>query len=803
MYFRAAFTTVLLVGWIVFLARGAGSVPALGPMLSLKDGVWDHHSVVPKDTLIPGLKNPVTVTYDESGVAHLFAKDEGDLYRAQGFLMASQRLFQMDLLTRITDGRLSEWFGPVTQKTDEFFVKFGMRDSARRTLQKFSEDPRIVLMLESYVEGVNAYIRMLQELPPEYKIIGQAPELWTTMRVIHMDKQLTFGLAGRSYDVYLSRIQQILGTEKTLDLFPLFDLPDLDDFIIPPKAKKVLRSESVRDFKFTTSLLGIPFFPLPAAGNGSNNWAVSAKRSTTGASILANDNHLSQTLPNIWWETQLVTPQFNVYGVALAAVPGIVNGFNKDVAWGPTNGTLDVLDYYELKFESEDSTRYKYGDEWLDAEVQRESIKIRNAASVNLDVLWTKYGVVMHRELSRGLAAAWVGHSSNHELKALRGLYEAQNLDECLRSFTAWSVPVQNFICADRTDVSIQHTGFLPERQIGEGRFIMDGTGPALKPLARAIPEADRPRSVRPVEGFVLSANQRVTDASYPHYMGWDFEDPFRGKMIRRRLLEKAKVSPQDMMQIQNDSYELPAELALPLMLKALGQPPDDPELKSLIESLKAWDFVDRPDALAPAVFKAWFEAFAAAVFEDEFLVQSRSFRPKDTRFIELLRRVLANPKDSDRQWVDNKATRDKVETLPELAASSLYMAATKMRDRMGSDRAQWNYKNWVKTRLLHVAHFPGFDSPVLSMAGSADSIRGNQGTHGAVYKIVVALGDWPQAWIQVPGGNEGDPFNQNYGRFAEDWAEGKMRQAEYYRNLEDAKAHAKFVITLSPEGAS
>ncbi len=796
------FTLLLLGLWVAFLALGAGPAPALGPMLALRGGVWDHSPQRFADQKIPGLKEPVTVTIDKNGVPHIFARGESDLYRTQGFLMASQRLFQMDLMTRITDGTLSEWFGERTAKTDDFFVRFGMRESARKDLERFSKDAHTKMLLEAFADGVNAYIDSAESLPAEYKVLNIRPKRFTPLHVMHMGKQLTFGLAGRSYDVYLSRIQQVLGTAKTLDLFPQFDMPDLDDFVVPSKGKKILRAERVDDFPFVTKLGGIPFFPLPAAGNGSNNWAVSAKKSTTGFSLMANDTHLGHTLPNIWWETQLSTPGFNVYGVALVAVPGIINGFNKDLAWGPTNGTLDVLDYYEIEFENETSNRYKYGDQWLEPQVQMERIHIRRGKSKDIAVLWTKYGVVLHREQTRGLAMSWTGHQTDDELKAIRGLFAAQTIDECMKSFSSWAAPVQNFICADKTDVAIQHSGFLPERKIGEGRFIMDGRGTLATPFAKSIADSKRPRIVRPAEGFVFSANQRVTDAGYPYYMGWDFEDPFRAITIRRRLNEKEKYSPEDLVKIQNDAYELPAELALPLMLQALTQLPDEPEMREAIQALKKWDLINTPDSFAAAVFKAWFESFATAIFADEFAVQSKSFRPKDPRFIQLLRRVLNDPKDSDSQWVDNKETKDKIETLSDAALTSLYMAWSKMTDRMGKDHKQWNFKKWNRARMEHAGRLPGFGSGILDMAGSADSIRGNAGAHGAVYKIVVALGEWPKAWIQVPGGNSGDPFSRAYERFVTDWAAGQMRDVEYYRDLSEAESRAAQVIHFTPTGA-
>ncbi|NJL23855.1 MAG: penicillin acylase family protein [Calothrix sp. SM1_5_4] len=251
---------------------------------------------------------------------------------------------------------------------------------------------------------------------------------------------------------------------------------------------------------------------MPAAGNGSNNWAVGPEKSATGHSILANDTHLGLTLPNIWYENQLSCPEFNVYGVALISVPGIINGFNSEVAWGPTNGTTDALDYYETEFEDESSLKYRFHGRLEAAEVKRETVLVRGGDPLSVDVIWTKLGVLMHREGRYGLVANWMGHRPGLELKAVRGLYAAKTAAQCLDSFTDWFVPLQNFICADRGRVSILHAGRVPRREIGEGRFIMDGQF-AKDPFASTQPSpridnapvvfSGQPKILGPIRGRI------------------------------------------------------------------------------------------------------------------------------------------------------------------------------------------------------------------------------------------------------------------------------------------------------------
>ncbi len=777
-----------------FLGWGVGSLPALGPLLAVSGGIWDHQRVELSDQKLPGLRQPVTVIWDQNRVPHFFAEEESDLYRAQGFVMASQRLFQMDVLTRVTAGRLSELFGEKTVARDRFFIKFGMRESARRTLARYQSDERSRSAMKAFVEGVNAFITSRNYWGPEYKILGVKPELFDELRIIHMAKQLTFNLAGRSYDTYLSKIKQDIGVEPVLDLFPLFDPADLGDYIVSSDSKNQVHVESAGDFPFVTRLQNVPYFPLPGAGQGSNNWAVSAKKSANGFSIFANDTHLSLTLPNIWFESQLVIPEFNVYGASLVAIPGLINGFNPFIAWGPTNGTTDVFDFYEMEFESASSNRYRNGEEWLEAEVQSEVLKIRGGREETLEVVWTKKGPLLHRENELALAGAWIGHQPDQELRAVRGLYQAKSIDECLESFKSWAVPIQNFICADAKDVAIQHTGFIPKRSRGQGRFIMDGRSDEIPFPA----SAERPKVVRPESGFVLSANQKVVGPGHPLYLGWDFEPPFRGMRIRELLMKKEKHSPESFIEIQNDIFNTVAKLTLPLMLAALDPDSLNEQQREIIDELRSWDYQDRALDRAPAVFWAWYGRLKAAIFGDEYQLPAREFFPRDPRVIALLRNISQDPNHRDSVWVDDKLTPQK-ESVKEMVARAFQEGWSRLEEKQGKDPKQWSFKDWIQTRLQHIAFFPGFGSEVLPMDGGYQGLRGNKGRHGAVYKIVVQLGEWPEAWIQIPGGSTGDPFDPDYERHVGDWVEGRMRKAFYFKNIEEGKEQAAKVVVFSP----
>jgi len=781
----------LTSAWLYTLAAGVAPIPPVMRWLDLHSGLWSHRTNKLPDAELDGLNAPVHVAWDKNGVPHFFASNEADLYRAQGYVMASQRLFQLDLVTRQAAGRLSEWVGERTMTYDRFFVTLGLREAAEKTLKRIMEDETTRTMLVSFTGGINSYIEGLKQLPVEYLLLGQKPEPFDPIRVVYVNKSLTYNLTGRSFALKLSTLQQKLGSEKVLDLFPEY-LPDYyEDYIVPDnKSGKPRAAERAEQFKFITQLKSIPDFPLANPSNGSNNWAVGPAKSKTGHSLVANDTHLNYSLPNIWYENQLSCPEFNVYGVALAALPGIVNGFNRHIAWGPTNGTTPVLDWFEIEFENETSLRYLHKGEWQAPTVREEEIRRSDGVSEKLQVVETHLGHLMHREGKLGLVANWVGHRQNQELKALRGLFQARNFSECRKSFEHWAAPIQNFICADKDTVSIRHTGFVPKREIGEARFVMDGRN-AEKTMQTAVPEALHLEVVG--APFVLSANQKIVGPHYPYYLGWDFEEPFRGIGIRRRLKAQDKFSAEDFMHIQNDEYDVQAAYVLPLLLKNIQTENLSVVQKTAVENLRQWIFDARAPLVEPVLYKAWFSALKHELFDSVYHLPGKPFYPRAMRLAYLLKKLELNPQDPDSQWVK--------QGLPTAVTKSFTTAWQNLSRDLSADPSAWTWSKYNRAILPHVARLPGFGSSILEMNGSGTSVRGNHGYHGPVYKAVFELGENPRAWMQVPGGNNGDPLSREFERFVPEWVKGEMREVEFYRDLEEAKTKAERITVLSPKG--
>ena len=793
---RKWFWLILAIGWLLFLKLGAGPLPGLGPLFEVSTGIWDHHPSTLESRTLSGLKDKVTVTIDQSGVPHIFARNESDLYLAQGFVMAQARLFQMDISTRVTAGMLSELVGERGLAFDEFFVKFGMRGSVDEMWRAIGKEPRTRAMLEAFVTGVNLYVDQLQEPPPEYKILNVKPQRFSPERFVHMGKALTFNLAGRTFDLELSQIAGKFGVEHVLDLFPQYLPAKFEDFVDPRPHGKAPLAEPTRAFQ--TSFKEFPSFPWANPGQGSNNWAVAPAKSASGTSLFANDTHLGLTLPNIWFETQLYTPDFNAYGVSLAALPGLVNGFNKDIAWGPTNGTTDVLDFYEIEFEDETSARYLVNQQWYTGREEKQIVKIKGGNEKEIVVMNTHLGVLLHRQGKLGLVADWAGHRPGNELLALRGLLNAANVDECLLSFSDWRVPIQNFLCVDKTNIAWTHAGFVPKRPAGQGRFVMDGRT-ARVPLIEELPESDRPQARNPAQGFLRSANEKILPPSAGIYLGWDYEPPNRGQRIQEALQAKDKWTPEDMIALQNDVRNVEAMRILPHLLRLVKQDELTSGQREALELLRAWDYRVLATRIEATLYAVWTDKFKEKIFGDDVLEEGkRKLMPRDARLAWLLARLEANPNDPDAKWVDDRAT-DAKETLTGQATRALQATWNLLIERLGPDPKLWTWRNWQQPRFLHAGRLPGFGSDVLTVDGSNDTVSAVAKAHGPTYRVVVETGEWPKAWMQVPGGNNGDPFATDFERFVTDWSQGRMRQVEFYRDMEEAKKAAVRIVEFTP----
>ena len=788
---------VALLSILFFFNRPYGSTPAMGPLLSPFHGLWDYRLPLweSKDEglalVAPGLQAPVRIQVDRDQVKHIFAQSDADLYFAQGYIVASERLWEMEFLSRVASGRLSEIMGRRTLEFDRYFTKLGIPQAARDSATLMLNDPTTAVPLKSYAAGVNAYINQLapENYPFEFKLLGIKPEPWQPENAASLLKYMAYDLSGHNRELPLSRSRSRISRTDFDSLFPL--AVDVSEPIIPKGTKFNFESRATAPpaEEFLPDLKLLDPVPQPDSSNGSNNWAVSGRKSTTGRPILSNDIHLSLSLPALWYEMQLHTPTQNVYGIALPGAPGVILGFNSKVAWGVTNGGSDVMDWYQLRYRDENRSEYLFEGSWRPIISREVEIKIRNEEPLKMLLRQTHLGPIVYDQsesplnptVPRGLALKWAALDASNELKNFLLLNRAKSVSQCRESIDTFQTPAQNFLCADaQGDIGLWHMGRFPVRWRGQGRMISDGSSAAYE-WKSWLPRTEVPQSKNPARGFLSSANQIPYDEAYPHYLGWPFESPYRAVRINEILREKKLFSPEDLVRMQGDTLSVLARTSVGPLIQALdGEKLEEREAEAL-ETLRKWDFHYGEDSQAPALFETWLDEFENLLwgphFPDRYLYQF----PNLARTFELI------ASDPQSKWFDDPTT-PATEKFKDVALKSFRSAFRLNEQSYGRFKpGRWTWSRYQKTELQHIAKIPGLGSRSFAAPGVAETIFANKGKHGPVWKLVVAVGGKkPQAWSIYPGGQSGDPASRHYDDFIEPWRKNEMKPVTFLLDDKD-----------------
>lgn len=806
---RSIFFALVALILVVVLGRRFGIVPPVGPLLSPGQGVWARNQPLYEKSksrhslAVSGLREPVEIVVDRDQIKHLFAKNDHDLYFTQGYVLASERLWEMDFLSRTAAGRLSEIMGERTLEIDKYFRRMGLSRAAEGSAEEFEKDPTTRAALEAYVAGVNAYVATLDphEYPLEYRLLGHAPEPWTALRAAQLLKFMAWNLSGHSHDLRLSRsAAQLSGTEFD-ELFPLgLETPEP---IIPRGTKWSFKATapSAPLTRFQADLTRFKPLPTPDPSNGSNNWAVTGKKSTTGLPILSNDIHLNLYLPSLWYEMQLVSPTQNVYGIALPGAPGVILGFNSKLAWGVTNAGVDVLDWYQLRFRDEKKSEYLFNGQWRPVIAREEIIKVRGRDDVTLVQRQTHFGPIVYGEdedplgtmpVPVGAAMRWVALEPSNELKTFLMLNRASTVDQCREAIEHFVTPAQNFLCVDnRGQTGIFQMGRFPLRWKGQGRMILDGSNPTDE-WAGWIPRNENPMIRNPERGYLSSANQAPTDAAYPHYLGWPFDEPYRGMRINEMLKSKAKLSPEDLIAMQGDLLLIPARDVKTVLVGSLDRSKLDERQAAAVAAVEKWDSRFTEDSSAAPLFDAWLKRTIEKTWLPRFPDVVNYMRPPLSVSLEL---IAKNPTS---KWFDDPKTTE-VETLREVAHAGLEMAIEDVSKKTGTtEPSKWTWARYRPTHAQHIGRLPGFGN-VFPAPGHEFSVFANKGIHGPVWKLVVAVGSKPKAWAIYPGGQSGDPLSPHYDDFLESWRTNSLKEVRFLESASAQNDRAKMTIELTP----
>lgn len=778
---------VITIALIVILDKPIGSIPPIGKFISPQHGFWQNAEPVNKDfsgnLSFPQLNSQAEVYFDERMVPHIFTENENDAWFIQGYLHAKFRLWQMEFQTYAAAGRLSEILGPGPDSAylnnDRNMRRVGMVFGAERSLAEMEKDSLTGKQIDAYTAGVNSYIEQLTkaELPLEYRLLNYYPGKWTNLKTALFLKYMSYDLTGYETDIEYTNAKSFFSKEDFDKLYPLMNdsaspiVPKGTEFA-PPSVKPVIPATADSlyfNFKDTFHILA----SKTDKDNGSNNWVAGGTKTKSGRPILCNDPHLGLNLPSLWYEMQINTPSFNVYGVSFPGAPAIIIGFNDHIAWGVTNAARDVRDYYKITFKDETKQEYWFNNDWKKTDLVTEEYKMKDGSVFYDTVAYTVFGPVMYddhfsghgRAQNENLAVHWKAHQPSNELKTFTLLDRAKSFADYEHALSHFSCPGQNFAFASKTgDIAVWQQGAFPAKWHRQGDFIMPGTDSSYVWQAD-IPQQENPHDINPARGFASSANQWPADSTYPYYLGGHY-DLYRGLLINRLLAGMDAITPADMQKLQNENYNAFAEDALPFLLTHIRAARLNSEEKKYLDIVASWNKRNDNEEKGPTIFTTWFDALEKEIWDDELAkVKGPTASPESYTLLSALK------KDSAFSFIDNIETPAK-EKLGDVVTSSFKKAVTVLMPAEKEERLSWNkFKDAGIRHLLRLEPLSRFH---LNTGGGVNIINATKQFHGPSWKMIVQLTDSTEAYGIYPGGQSGNPGSKYYDPFVDDWAEGK-----------------------------
>jgi penicillin G amidase len=812
-FIKAIIPLLITTLLIYFFHNSWGSVPSLAKLFSPFHGFLQNteraNSNTDKSLTLNGLKGKVNVLWDERKIPHIFAENDDDLYFAQGYVIASDRLWQMEFYTLVAGGRLTEVVGERALAYDQYNRRLGMAQAAKQIVENLKNDPVSSQVLDAYTAGVNAFIADMdcQKLSVEYKFLDYTPEPWSNYKTILMLMNMRKDLSGRSYDSRMSSIAEKYGMEVVADLFPNY--PADESPIIPtgtpwdftPIDVPSVPSEIAT---FTDSPDALSMMPEPNKGIGSNNWAVSGSKSASGLPILSNDPHLGLSLPSIWYQMQLTSPNVNVYGSSLPGTPGITIGFNKDIAWGVTNVGSDVMDYFKIKFNDASKTQYYHDGAWKNVKQRIEKYKIKGGETVLDTVLETHHGPIIYLEKKdenysdmapAGYAMRWIAlDTDGSDLLTFYKLNRAENYDDYREALTYYTCPAQNFVFAsNQNDIAITPNGKFPLKWEGQGKFLLDGTR-ADHDWQGYIPKDQNPTVKNPPRGFVSSANQFSTDPTYPYYMDWRYADPYRGQRINERLSMMQEATVDSLRSVQNDNYNMAAREFVPFLLANVKETVNN---KAALEIIKTWDYRNEANAVGATIFEQWMDLFMYFTWDDDLPKDKNMMYPTEDRTYVLLQ------KDTESKWWDDVKTANKKEVAADIINLSFNASLDTLTKTYGPmNQATWAWSMVKSTDVRHlVPAFTSFSRMDLNNGGGWRIVNATTNKTGPSWRMIVALdNEWPKAYGLYPGGQSGNPGSKFYDDMVDPWTNGELNELLFMKNESDTKEKIGFAWSINPK---
>jgi len=805
---------------------------------------------------LPGLQHEVTVERDLWGIPHVRAGSLPDMVEAQGYVMAQDRLFQMDLLRRVARGQLSEIVGAAAIPLDKQFRLLRFGPAAERDVTLLDEESRTAM--EAYARGVNKFIEQHQnKLPVEFTLLKYKPQPWQPSD--------SLAIAGYMYQTLTNqwedeidraqvtaragaiRAKELYSQEAALDHYVVGD-PDrpgdgaqrsgkdpddedddddmTQDSVLKANAaaprggsngmEKPARSRAdttstasgAADFADLTSALTPEIVEWVGESRrdirhalGSNNWVVSGDHTATGKPLLANDTHLELTVPPIWYQMHLTCPGWNVKGFTLPGAPLLVIGHNDRIAWGFTNNGASVQDLYIETFNPAQPDEYKVNGKWVKAQVVDEVIQVKNGtmdtgksySDEHLRVVVTRHGPIMRQIGNTGYALRWTATEPGGLANTYTWLGKAQNWKEFREILKSVWGPAQNAVYADvNGNIGYLMAARVPIRKKGHGEVPVPGDTD-LYEWKGYIPFEQLPQSLNPEEGLIVTANARVVGPDYIPYLTDNWEEPYRTARIWDLLLDKHDLRPTDMLKVQADTYSYPdLFLAEQLAPAAKIAAPKDTRTQKLIALAKDWNGIADADSTVVPFLEGTRRAALKLILQPVLGDETDLYQWRSTAF---LQRVLT---ERPATWLP--ATYKNYDELLVVAADE---SVKKLEHDTGSAKIEdWPWKRFDSLDMLHPIGRQGWLKSLFSITGKPQggtsfSPRAATRHHGPAMRLVANVGDWDHSLMVIPGGQSGQLGSSHYSDQFSSWYEGKAVTAPFSDAAEAAVR--KHTLTLKP----
>jgi penicillin G amidase len=789
-------------------------------------------------TTLAGLNDRVTIRRDERGIPYIEATNDDDLYFAQGYVTASDRLWQMDLLRRNVRGELAEIFGQGALAEDKRHRAMGLATVVEESAKHLPAN--LNSAMNAYANGVNAFIDSLtdQTMPPEFRLLQYKPRHWTPADSLCVGKLLAEYLSS-SWQADIMRAsltsltkdkrEALLSETSPLDVLVVGsdrkepkarnndrNVPRIDSQLLAELAKQIESERQSRE------LVGLGTLDVETF-QASNNWVVSGKRTVSGKPLLANDPHIPAAAPGIWYQAELTAPGIHVAGVTFPGAPGIVLGHNDRIAWGATNLGPDVQDVYVEKFDKDNPKRYQTPSGWRDAEIRHEQIKVRSnplnpaTETQTLDVTVTRHGPIILEKDGAKYALRWP--SLDPAARESAGIFDAnraRNWKEFTEALSHYSGPTQNFVYADVDGhIGYYGAGRIPIRKTGDGSVPYDGATDDGE-WTDFIPFDKLPHSYDPPSGIIITANQRVVGQSYPFFLSHLWAQPYRARRIFDLLSAKPKLAADDFRRIQGDVYSIALVTFARAAAKALKSEPGavatgsgsgsvpgavatgsqsvaDDRLRKLITDLESWDGMLVPDSRVAPIVSQMRTAFKQRILIGALgpdLSKTYGWPGSDT----LIDRIVT---EQPREWLPKD--------FPSYAAlyrASFEDARQALMKSPGPDDSQWTWGNLYKVRFPHplsAAPLVGvqFTIPAFPQSGIPGSGATVNVGPSVSMRLIADPSDWDKTQNGIPLGQSGLPSSPHWKDQLDDWRNVTPRALPFSKAA--VEAATKEVVVLAP----